>query len=496
MTPPSRRIKCAIVGNSNSIVHLSYADILSRNKDLEVFNYSIGGCPNALIMHFIANVRKTDFDYIILETSVIDCDMGFSGYISKGEIRNNIEICLKALSEYFSAKILILILPIRIGVIKSEYRWIDEIYIEEALKFGAYVLNTYEMIEHADEKIWPGIPPNAFDAARRVLEEFGINSALTPTFLWTPAFTTRMGLSPFVRHMFADDLHISNLFHDVLANLLSRWLVLSSSSPDAIKSAGIYPDDGPLLVSNPTGEGELITRTSRLITQTFLPINESGRVNYVAPDGYQASALLVNRSATSGILWIEGSAGRFEIDLRFGAEAREFTALIVPIPDDVGNGPFSVGIKSGEGKHQVGRRFWHTDTACLDSHAEVASLTITKRQYGCHRATEHDGRQSQIINQYPWFIRAFQDFSGQFGLGMQSVEKDFSVGAPRVLHHAIELLPHDRNSLVSQARLHMAVGNLDAALAKITTAQAMNPDEPALNLMAENLQKFILAFAR
>ena len=67
-----RAIKLAIIGNSNSVMKEGYVRVLENTPEIIVKNRSIGSSPNVVLLDFLAREQDLDYDFIIIETAVVD----------------------------------------------------------------------------------------------------------------------------------------------------------------------------------------------------------------------------------------------------------------------------------------------------------------------------------------------------------------------------------------------------------------------------------------
>jgi hypothetical protein len=224
----------------------------------------------------------------------------------------------------------------------------------------------------------------------------------------------------------------------------------------------------------------------------FVSVTDETEIRYDAPVGFSPVAIVVNRSTTSGILWIKGSSGRAEVDLRLGPDQREFTALVVPVPEYVGDGPFYVGIRSGGGQFVAGRRYWHIDPRQLGACAELAELVLFERRPqlgpGHGPAAGHNAQ----IHRLSWVVPRIRELQSLIGLGAGAAEAGSMVTTRRVLELAIEHVDLDIHPLVSAARLRVAVGDLDSALRDLA---AVEPPDPTILKLIDAVTEFKDALA-
>jgi hypothetical protein len=485
----TKRIRCAIVGNSNSIQRGCYAEILSENPAFEISNFSIGGSTNVLLLHFLTRLGESDYDYIIVESSVIDYDTARVGLLYEEEIRNTAEIFMSVISIQSRAKVALLILPIRYGLATPEAQFIDRLYTKIAQTFGAWVLSAYDLFYQIVGLQWQGIPTEIIVKTHHLFSAFEIRRLEVLSYLWQITQSQKWILPPLARHLFRDDLHISLSFHQIIADLLQTFL-LHRSEESAVARTGYrknergLPDREPVLSSAPKTDGPLIQRSSKLITETFALLDDNNEIIYNAPENYRASAILANRSATCGVVRIEGSIACTEIDLRSVADARLYSAVVVPVPVDIGDGPFKVSVWSGEGRRDAGRRFWNTIYGSdLVARAELAQLILVDRAVVPGATNYPPVPHDSLIHQLDWVPSRVRQMATQLGIGMTSVEQHSSLIIRASLDDVINSITSDMLPQISQARIYVATGDLERALAKLNEAVRILPDSPKVHDM-------------
>lgn len=484
----SGRKLCAVVGNSNSILHHSYAEILSGRPELEVHNYSIGGSPCALLLDFLARVDRIDFDYIIIETSVIDYDMIFSQRLVEEEVRRTLTTFFEIVSKYLKAKVLLLVLPIRIGIMRPDGRCLDRIYLDLADAYDANILDGYALFDFIARGKWHTASDDLLKDAGALLENVGITPALAQAYIFQPALLARRGVPPFARNLFIDDIHPNYAYHEVIAELVTRWML--GAAPDRANMAEhIYFDDRSALVLQAVTKHKVVHRSSRLITRDFTIIEEQSCAIYEAEAGYRLVSILFNSASTCGILHVKGSAGSVLLDLRLGTGSRDYTAAVVPVFEDVGDGPFHIEIQSGHGKGPAGRRFWHVEPERLEAHAELAYISVVKRDF-VDRAVTTECQNTRQPGLLTWIDDNIQSLIRKFDTATMAVEAGYAVSDRRLLERAIAQISSDCHPLVSQARLLTALGDLNGAQVSLKRALALFPEDQAIQELINGIQHF------
>ena len=464
-----RKLRCAVVGNSNSITDRGYVHHLVGENEIEVQNFSIGGCPNSLLLQFLAAASDLDFDYIIAETSVIDCALGLQDRFDRAEAESNARIFSKIVKTKSRAEIIFLILPTQQGLMYPKRIWVEDVYTKCASEFGYKIFNGYNLFKILARGAWRGMAQDMIHKAEVMLSDFGWPKSLAPAFLWQPLFLARRGLPPAARHFFHDDWHISYLVHIIIANVLAQWMKKNRESTLVSHSA----QTRPILTASPEAGRQNVERCSRLLTRRMAEVTAGTPVRYEAPVNFRAAALLINQSATCGIGWIETQGGvRTEIDLRHEPSSRAFTAIVVPIPKDIGDGPYIVGIRSGEGVNQVGRRYWHVDWKRRDAHAEVADLVLIQRDLDL----SSDGRtlcsEEVSIDGLTWVADQVHKLVARLELPVLSAEIESMPVVRRLFEQAVGLISSNRDhpAEIVQARFAIASGDLERAMTFLSAA--------------------------
>jgi hypothetical protein len=304
---------------------------------------------------------------------------------------------------------------------------------------------------------------------------------------------SKLGFGPIARHFFHDKLHVSYSIHILIANILARWM---EDNVDR-HANGVRDTQGKCVISvAPDPERQTVLRASNLLKRSMAVVVPDAPVRYDAPSGYRAAALLLNQSATCGVLWIETATGRTEIDMRFSPPARPFTAVVAPIPDDVGDGPFTLGVRSGDGAPIAGRRYWYVMPTKLEARAEVAEIALVSRDLVVGSNVANRSIIDVSIESEPWVLACIRDHAARFEALSLSSELNASIFPKPLFESAFSLVASSvgRPPEILQAFLAVSTGDLPRAVALLTALVDKAGSDAAWRQLLASIVDFQTAF--
>lgn len=138
-------IRVAVIGNSNSVMRGSFARLLNDDPQFEVTNKSIGSSPSVVLLDFLALETDLDYDFIVVETSVVDMIQGGTLY-PRWRSEQTLEIFIHAIKARSRAQIIILVIPTRYGLLAPAAHWQEPLYKDVAMRFGIPILNGFRLV--------------------------------------------------------------------------------------------------------------------------------------------------------------------------------------------------------------------------------------------------------------------------------------------------------------------------------------------------------------
>ena len=478
----SEPVRLAIAGNSNSILHASYVNHLTRMPGFEVSQFSIGGCPNALLLHVLSRADPRRFDWIICDTSVIDAGLAGAGLYSRNEAEVIARRFVAAVQEAGRPRLIFLILPIQASAMCQDRPWVRELYATLAHESGGYVFDLYGLIEKLSgsasdrlSKVW------ADDTFRQCISGFGLPETQTMTMISHPDVLRENGLPSMVQQFFADPIHLSGFSQILVARVLA--VLLSGRSMTAMPPLDRAYSPACLAIL-PNTRSPFLARRSSLLARDMAVLGAGDEVIYHSPPGYCLAALLINASAICCVVEISAPTGVFAIDLRLpsGYTGRHYTASVVPLTEDIGDGPFTLSVRSGEGAVHDGRRYMNVAPERLDVTAEVAELVVIRRDLAVQSVADEPRDDEVEIGRHPWFDSVLR--STQLELEWVAISHMQSQATiPRLLFDLAEAAAAqdaDKPRMFTLARMAFIAADFARSARLLDEALTHSPDDPAI----------------
>jgi tetratricopeptide (TPR) repeat protein len=347
-------IDIAIVGNSNSIIHGSFARVLAATPGLRVDNRSIGGTPNVVLLDFLTHSPRFDYDFILVETAVVDYIQSAGSY-TRERSKQTLEIFLRTISAVSRAKIIFVIVPTRPALLRPHENWQEEVYLEVADAYGIPVLNGFDLIRQMIGT--PKMRAVKFftEQADALVSTFRLPRSMADHLAWRELRDVNRVTNALGVYAFTDDGHVSPTVFAVFAQMLTDFIRQEGPVPNSrLASPGSV---APAITAvMPVADG-IITRASSLMTRRLVPIVLGKTAVYPCPPGYLAYGIMVNQAAASGLLKLTSPAGTAILDVRKEHRVKPWEGIVVPMLDPVGGGPVSVSLTNSEADIAVARRY-------------------------------------------------------------------------------------------------------------------------------------------
>jgi Flp pilus assembly protein TadD len=338
-SPPMLRV--AIVGNSNSIGPRSYAGQLANRPGVSVTNRSIGATPNVVLLDFLACETEWDYDFVILETAVVDCLQ--QGWYSYERALETLELTIRYIKAVSVAQIIILVIPTFPGLLRPKMFWQRSLYNEIAFRFSLPILDGYQIISKL-----VGTPK--FDCidiftkrAEVLVSAFRLPGHFFEHIAWRSLRESHVTSNALGVFAHIDTVHYNPELHNLMADLLQEFMGLPVGKTDTKQTVDRTALSSILIASEPAG-GEAVVRANSLISRALSRLRSGDTVKYHCPPGYRAYGLLTNEANTSGYVHIKSPAGSTTFDMRVPVRPSEWRAVIAQILDPVGEGEIEITI--------------------------------------------------------------------------------------------------------------------------------------------------------
>ena len=472
-TPPRKR-QVAILGNSNSIVRYSYVQYLRQFDDISIRDASIGDNSNVFLADVLVCHAVADADVIVVETSVIDAHWTRVQRMGEGEARDGLDLFLTALRRVSAAPVILLVLPVRQYLLAPEPLWAEQMAAELSQRFGVQVLNLYGVLRPALAH-WAREPRKLDDVSKGVLDAAGLPVGLWLDFLWLCGLRfLNSPLSPLHRMLFADELHPANVVHALAADLLHGWMSRlgpAQAAPVAQAApliSAVLPDSAPL---------PPLERRSSLLARQMLPLRPGQTLTYVAPQGWRALGLMLNRAATYGVLRITGADGRaVAADVRFGGLKVPFLANVLPIWADLGPGPYHVTLAGAPKPGEALLRYWDPGPV-RPVGAELAEMVLVQDNWRDAVPPPHPQPAPEPVETLPWAQPIIAAFLRAAETGAAAAETAAVTIAPTLLDAVIVRMGNSDPPAMHRIRLRLAAGQIDQALDEVDAHLADAPED-------------------
>jgi tetratricopeptide (TPR) repeat protein len=424
-TGEHRLLHVAVIGNSNSIMQTSFTAALARRPDIVLRNWSIGSTPSVLLLDVLARQTDWDLDFIIIEIAVIDTIHTSDGRYTTLHTFEALEIFLIALRARCAARIVVLILPTRYGLLRQGRDAIEHVYGDFAARHGLAVLNACEIVRGLFGR-------RAMKRARCLLpryqalaEAFGIAGVPAESLAWRALRDPYKSRNAFAYYGMVDHIHISLQFHTLIAELLHDHMRRSANDPGhQTVSADKTLDDSRVLVTDaePSGAQTMIERRSTLLGRWFACLNDGDTITYAVPPGHKAVGLLLNQSQTFGFLRIASETGTEILDVRGPPQRHELIAVIMPILTRIAGNAVSITLLPSPPDAAP----FSGNTNHLGSvKAELAELVLVQESWQPDRpssAPRPDNAAAIVIEAQPWARQRIADTAEQANLSLDGVD--------------------------------------------------------------------------
>jgi hypothetical protein len=473
----------------------SYADVLRSSSEHTVDNFSIGGSPNIVILDVVLKTDLRNYDYIILETAVVDALHGPSGIYPADIALQNLRLGVRCIRDLSSAKLLLLVLPTQIGLLEPEHHTSENIHLQVAEEFQIPVLNMTRLFRE-----WIGNHPSAHIQrlsawAPVIADSFEIPRSAAYDLSWTALKQDNNKANLFAMTGFVDSAHVARSVHRLMGEILLGWIE---------RNIPVNPD-GPILGTSvaarridPVGlAGQREERESSLIKRTLTKLSDGESVTFPCPNDYIAAGILFNRSRTSAFVEFNSPAGSVTLDCRFYMHALPWIAVISPIIDTIGSGDITLTIRSERSETTPYRKLADTDDGACSGTAEIGELIVIRRDMPSLPVHSQIGERGALahldIGAADWaqvLCRAAHQSAADVFEGIAEMSTGLTKGLSSLFLDTL-MTNSDRPSCVGCARSLLLLGRPRSALKLLFEAGNCDEEEHQLDELRQKLTSFL-----
>jgi Flp pilus assembly protein TadD len=481
-SPPMLRV--AIVGNSNSIGARSYAGQLANRPGVSVTNRSIGATPNVVLLDFLARETEWDYDFVILETAVVDCLQ--QGLYSYERALETLELTVRYIKAVSTAQIIIFVIPTFQGLLRPNLFWQRSLYNEIAFRFSLPILDGYGIISKL-------IGTPKFDCidiftkrAKILISAFRLPDHFFEYIAWRSLRESHVTSNALGVFAHIDTIHYNPELHNLMADLLQEFMGLPVGKTDTKLAVDRTALSSILIASEPVG-GESVVRANSLITRELSRLRPGETLRYHCPPGYRAYGLLVNETNTSCYVHIKSPTGSTTIDMRGPVRPSEWRAVIVQILDPVGGGEIEIAIldRPTAPDTEVHARLG-AGPASSTVIAELGELILVKTDWSDVLPAAVDQTISALrIEEFSWAKPVIAEAASRFDRMIQGIEAGGSfIGTANSKFIASTLARVGGGlSFGDQARLMLVMGMKDEVSNFLEAVCVEHPDNIELKRM-------------
>jgi tetratricopeptide (TPR) repeat protein len=486
-----RAIKVGVVGNSNSILRGSYVEALSQTPGIVVTNRSIGASPNVILLDFLGRETDLDYDFIIIETAVVDFLQRF-GPNTMQRSMETLELFIGYVQAVSNVQIIILTIPTRGGLMESEAHWQESLYRNTAARFGLPILDGFRLIRQL-------IGPTAMNSAGvfmaralKLAAAFDLPDGLALSIAWRELRDRNVATNALGIFAFADHAHLSDPLHALIGSILAEFMISTGPTQDKPAPRMVRPDPPLVLAVDPTG-GNNVTRTSTLLSRELVALDAADRALYQCPPGYRAFGLLLNASKTVCFLQLQSPGGQTEFDTRFARQPFDWAGIIVPVIDYVGDGIVEVTLLDAPPEGWVGRPLEGAGIWSGPLSAEIGELIVVRQDWRDRVRLPPEGNATAFhLEDTTWAKWAVEEAATRAARIARGIEFDGQFVQAACVKFASALLARGNAplSFADQARLLLVLGAVNQLPGFFASVQ--QPKDKELAKMYSAVRKLLL----
>lgn len=478
-----RDLRVAIIGNSNSVMRESYVRALEADPRFDVVNKSIGSTPNVVLLDFLARETDIDYDFLIIETAVVDSIQGNSLYTLERS-QETLQFFIAYVRARSRAQIIILTIPTRYGLLSPNAYWQEQLYSETARRFGIPILDGFRLVRRLLGSSKAQGVGRSTRRAEQLVSAFGLPTHLVPALAWRSLRDRNVASNALGASAFVDHAHLSYACHSLLGALLHAFISSVTRGRADRRFAG-HPDAPPLLmVAQPIG-GAQVARVSSLISRDLVGLRSGDSALYRCPPGYRAHGLLVNDPATMCFLQLRSPGGTTTFDMRLTPKAIDWIAVIVPVLDAVGDGDVTAIIVDEPETAGNSHCLHGTGPTCGKPRAEIGGLILLRTDWRDVIPPAEEAAEGALpIEDAPWAEPLIAEAAARADLVVRGMEADGRFVDGSCCHFVSDMLGQGTAGLspADQARLMLVMGMTEQLTAFLNAA--LNVQAGSLELAA------------
>jgi len=482
------KIRIAVIGNSNSVMRDSYVSILGRFDHIEVNNRSIGSSPNVVLLNFLAHETEFDYDYVIVETCVVDFIQS-GGAFNEENSRENLELFISYCQAYTSCQIIILALPTRYAILDRFISWQEKLYQSIAEKYGLPILNVFNLVRMLIGRKASNSARSALASTVRIVTEFGLDHRLIHSLAWRELHDDALASNALGIYGFIDHAHLSPALHAVVGEILEKYITMDVTSLN--KTINIERWTLPsrrLVLSIDASTPPTVRRESSLITRDLCQLPAGRSLKFHCPVEYLVSGIMLNKSRTSGIFRFSSPAGEAVIDLRFRPHVMDWNAIVVALISPIGGGDVDVANINAVSPDQVIHRVPDTVEEEPSGNGEFGELILVHREWRSFfsEAVADQKRESINIESAHWSALDISRAVNSMSMIVRGIKRDNILENSEIYTIGVaSLLESSKNfAAVSMVRSAAYLSGFDKAFEKVKSLIDEYPNDPELQRMA------------
>lgn len=474
----------------------SFAALLGKDPRFYVENYSIGATPSVVLLDFLVMCLAENFDYIIVETAVMDVIQGRPGIYPTHCAKRGLQLFLHKVTFSLHAKIIFLILPTLFALLEPGFDAVEDMYLSLCAQFGVPVLNLYNIIRNSLGNYDQDVIKRISAHAPVVAEAFDVPRRLAHEIAWRQLKSQTVVSNALAFHAFVDTAHINRTIHSLIYHIMAEWIARLGTP---VKATGAAHGINQLTaqIPSPTIGCSEIKRESSLLGRGMICLKEGDQAKINVPDTHLLLGFMVNRARTSGYIRIAAGNDETIIDCSFRPVPPDWIAMIIPIIDNTLGGDLAISVtKERPNRGQLTRVPESADYSI--GVAEIGEFIIVSREYynsdfsGIVVDPSRHGGFAQIENA-EWAQNLVAGAEANVDRMLGGREYSHKYIFPEISGYIRDLLKTDLSKfdLAGRARLLFLLGEFDSALELLDEPVAESVDTGQFAKMAAALRAFI-----
>jgi TolA-binding protein len=486
--PPA--IRLVVIGNSNSVMRESYVRTLEKLPHLNIKNRSIGSSPSVVLLDYMALEQEWDYDFIIIETAVVDFLQSAGAYTAERSAET-LELFIRYVRTRSRAEIVILTIPTRLALLAPGGSWQESVYQNVAERLDVPILDGFRLIRSLVGRRKAALAGFFGSRASRLAHVFGLVPNLGPSIAWRSMCDRQVSSNALGIFSFIDHAHLSPPLHALIGTLLAEYMTLTGRCGSKFSNVDLPDRSIIVTVANPQSDRQ-VSRTSSLMSRDLISLRLGESTRYQCPPGFFAYGLMMNSAATCCFLHFQSPAGAATFDLHFQPSAMAWIGIVTAILDPVGDGDIVVSVLDHPDDPNLVRHVPNTMSPSAAPVAEIGELILVRRDWrDVLPSREGSGRRALQIDLAPWaerLIAGAASSTAQIAEGIEAenrrVEAQCFAVATNILRNKTAQL-----SLADRSRLMLLLGMTDALADFVEDACGQEPGNSELDRMRALLRE-------